>query len=1588
MQSEVYLSSHGQAARTIALRPCGSNRLDPASQGNILYFSPHDEHTQTGLLKVAVRLEPAADFHQGFYRKVHSRPVYGCLGLMHHANDTFIALVTGCSKVGDLRMGESVYKIIAVKFFSLTGETPDEDMIPAPVNPEYTSDTEGPGLMPHPCRELEKVLCNGGFYFSPQFDLTRSIQSRTLQLQEIRSAEANQNYDQSYLWNHFMLSELLTFRSHLDEQEREEMDFGGLLVHVIQGYVGCQPFRTATTQGQISVISRLSSRRAGTRYNTRGIDDNGNVANFVETETILSNSEWCFAYTQIRGSVPVFWEQQGLQLASHKIQLSRGSDATKPAVRRHFEELIQKYEDVHIIDLLGIKDQGEVTLSQEYRGQVEALKPILKHIHMTRFDYHSQVKGGNYEQVQNLLQHIRGDSERYGYFYHDLLSNSIIQTQRGVFRTNCLDCLDRTNVIQSSLSREATEYMIHSLFPQDSRFSSLMAIHSQLWGDNGDMLSKIYTGTGALKSDVTRSGKMSFASMLGDATKSINRFYINNFQDKDRQEVIDILLGKMSHQSPVTIYDPVHDSIASEVKARLGEYSQKVQIDVFVGTYNLNGKPPSEETLDPWLCFDKDVPEPDLYVIGFQEIVKLTPKQIMATDEGKRRVWEHEIERTINRRGGARYAQLRSGQLVGAALMIYAKESSLPHIRNVECAIKKTGMGGMAGNKGAVAIRMNYYETELCLVTSHLASGQDNLQERNNDFHTINNGLTFARGRNIASHDIILWCGDFNYRVDMENDQIRALVSQGNYFEIFRCDQLKRSIDYGEAFYGYKEGIIAFAPTYRYDIGTDNYDTSEKYRAPAWTDRILYKGRDIYQTSYDRAEFRTSDHRPVMSMFVLELTMLDSQAKEKMEQTLYRNSSIKTVASKEQQPAGNGFTRDVELGGKLIASNQFGMPYDRVPQSTGQKPSSESHQWWNDPLEDTVKRVPSNNKNPFEGDKTITDTNGTSAKAAPPRQGASSPTPSTLAPRPAPSPPARKPAVDLLGDIDSSSPVLPVMSPNAGRGPDSNGAASPLPSVKKYAPPPPASRRTGLPTVLPASSVIHKDGAFRRPAPPPPRKYGFLRSAEGDKQDGTEEVDDDDDDDDIDDDTDSHVDASSEPALVDIPAHPVVFKQDKTREIKEDKQPQKEVVKKDDSKADRPSPKLRETETLFKPSQLKTQQPGTAATPFTNDRSTPIPNKVAEKNAAEIGIIRPTMSSVSSISSNSSSTPASPVSLATVAANKSKVLLPGLDPRGKGGSARHAAIASMGLGLGSAGIEVPSKSDFGLESPSLPSVQQRTKEYNNKSAESESTTSSTAITGGAHAGLPGKIAPKAKSAVTVVNKDDKAEEAAAPPPSVSELKKSFGPPAVNASSKPVGGGISTLTGVKQTTVGSTAPVPPSAHTPGGDRHVQPVIPTVKPLSFTGSAATTPATKAVAAVHSMGVAKVGGSHHHQPHGATANKVKMAGLGTVQAASVFKLSGANQEQQKSVSSPAVGTATMKSGAGGAKTIVKSEGLVEDVKPASGSVKQAIASLKANTGTGTEDGGDGAGKKTTESGVGGEEEEEEEDEKVDAFAFWKSK
>jgi hypothetical protein len=79
--------------------------------------------------------------------------------------------------------------------------------------------------------------------------------------------------------------------------------------------------------------------------------------------------------------------------------------------------------------------------------------------------------------------------------------------------------------------------------------------------------------------------------------------------------------------------------------------------------------------------------------VAFQEIVELSPQQIMATDPARRQTWEDAVKRTINeesnRKGSGGYVLLRSGQLVGAALMIFVKADSLKDIKNVEGGIKK-----------------------------------------------------------------------------------------------------------------------------------------------------------------------------------------------------------------------------------------------------------------------------------------------------------------------------------------------------------------------------------------------------------------------------------------------------------------------------------------------------------------------------------------------------------------------------------------------------------------------------------------------------------------------------------------------------------------------------------------------------------------------------------------------------------------------------------------------------------------------------------------------------------------------------------
>ena len=134
-------------------------------------------------------------------------------------------------------------------------------------------------------------------------------------------------------------------------------------------------------------------------------------------------------------------------------------------------------------------------------------------------------------------------------------------------------------------------------------------------------------------------------------------------------------------------------------------------------------------------------------------------------------------------------------------------------------------------------------------------------------------------------HDFVFWCGDFNYRIDMGNEFVRDFVAKQDWPSLSEGDQLLFSKKDGKTFEDYVEAPVLFAPTYKYDLFSDIYDTSEKCRTPAWTDRVLVKGRKFGDTEwnefsivyYGRSEIQSSDHRPVSALIQVDIHVTDEK---------------------------------------------------------------------------------------------------------------------------------------------------------------------------------------------------------------------------------------------------------------------------------------------------------------------------------------------------------------------------------------------------------------------------------------------------------------------------------------------------------------------------------------------------------------------------------------------------------------------------------------------------------------------------------------------------------------------------------------
>jgi hypothetical protein len=424
-------------------------------------------------------------------------------------------------------------------------------------------DSLGPStLLPKLLRTAQILFGSSrSFYFSYDYDLTRNMERSGTMAPNV-TTPLHTRADPVFFWNRNVI------KSFIDAGQ------DSLVLPLIQGFIGQKSFvmdshppqvedgmkdsvelntlspgaslpssppternreslelRPSEHTFLITLISRRSTKRAGLRYLRRGIDEDGYVANAVETEQFLSTAPWepnskVYSFLQIRGSIPLFFTQTPYSLKPVPV-LQHSSESNYIALQKHFERLKDKYGRLQIVNLVE-KHGIEATIGEEYRRKVQRLGEESadsgEEVPFEWFDFHHACRGMKFENVSLLLEALQDKLEEFGSSVEK--EGKLMVRQSGVLRTNCMDCLDRTNVCQSSFAKYMLEVQLKAEgFDMAAQIDQETSWFNTLWADNGDAVSKQYASTAAMKGDYTRTRKRNYRGTLNDIGLSLTRFY-------------------------------------------------------------------------------------------------------------------------------------------------------------------------------------------------------------------------------------------------------------------------------------------------------------------------------------------------------------------------------------------------------------------------------------------------------------------------------------------------------------------------------------------------------------------------------------------------------------------------------------------------------------------------------------------------------------------------------------------------------------------------------------------------------------------------------------------------------------------------------------------------------------------------------------------------------------------------------------------------------------------------------------------------------------------------------------------------------
>lgn len=426
---------------------------------------------------------------------------FGIIGLVRFFNGYYLYHVKSRQKVADLN-GKTIYKILKTEYIYLPSSTA---RIESKLEDKYL-------------KYFNSVDLSTDFYYSKELNLTQPWPQCVTEQDEIESR---------FSWNH-----------HLTRQLPKRWS-----LTLIHGFVSSRQLAGIFNSPILILIARRSSEFAGTRFNRRGCNLDGNVANEVETEQIVYRPGpfgKATSFVQHRGSVPLFWSQDmGSVPQKPPIEIDH-SDPWYTASTNHFRKLHSRYKGPIIaLNLVKHNSGGETSLGHMYHEITKYINQFLprnSQIIWEWVDIAKLRKEGSFAEFQPLCDEL---TKIVG------ITESPTSCQNGVIRVNCVDCLDRTNLTQVSIGLVALELQLRQLeVPLDVNTDFCGSIFQKLFEEHGDIIGYQYGGSQLVHTLKSYRGEDPLASKSKDILATISRYYSNTVSDNEKQIALDVFLLK------------------------------------------------------------------------------------------------------------------------------------------------------------------------------------------------------------------------------------------------------------------------------------------------------------------------------------------------------------------------------------------------------------------------------------------------------------------------------------------------------------------------------------------------------------------------------------------------------------------------------------------------------------------------------------------------------------------------------------------------------------------------------------------------------------------------------------------------------------------------------------------------------------------------------------------------------------------------------------------------------------------------------------------------------------------------------------